>query len=171
MGKLLVFDSSFLIRFKDQLWNRRAFHPIQEALGQILSGGFGYIIHEVVGEIKAPEFVKWLKDKTVKSYFDVKINESIQDLLNKEVIPAYRRHQVGSVEKHIRESEYAADPVLIAHALYMKNFQLLPVFVVADDSGIEKVCSHLEVEYAGWDEFFDKFMYESMRKKCPECYP
>ncbi len=171
MDALLVFDSSFLIRFKDELWNRRTFYPVQRAMGEILEGGYGYVIHEVLGEIKAPEFVKWVKSVTKEDNFDVMMNEGIQSILNGEVVPAYKRHQVGSIEKQIVKGEYAADPILISHALYLERTRLFPVIVVAQDAGIEKICGHLQLRYADWDEFFDSFMYDFMRSRCPGCYP
>ncbi len=171
MNALLVFDSSFLIRFKDELWNRKTFYPIQRAMDEILRGGSGYVIHEVVGEIKAPEFVAWMRDITKKENFDVMMNEGIQSILNEEIIPAYRVHQPGSIEKQIVGGEYAADPVLVSHAVYLKKTRLFPVIIVAQDAGIEKICGHLQLRYASWDDFFNVHMYDFMRNRCPECYP
>ncbi len=176
MNALLVFDSSFLIRFKENLWGRKAFYPIEQALSKILSDGFGYLIYEVVKEIKDPHFVDWMKRITKGDNFGVMLNEEIQNILNGEVIPEYRRRQRGSIESHIKRSEYAADPVVISHAIYLKHQQslhLLPVevIVVTDENGMKDMCRYLNLSCADWDGFFDSILYNFMRKRCPGCYP
>ncbi len=104
--------------------------------------------------------------------FDIKLGQEEQDILNDIVIPAYEKHQKGSLKKPIRQ-EYGADPLVITYAFSLKEdrrlLKLLPV-VVTNDKTMRKICTHLGLDYIGWKEFFDEVIYSRLKNMCPDCF-
>ena len=88
------------------------------------------------------------------------------------MVPAYEKHQKGSLKKPIRQ-EYGADPLVIAYAFSLKEdkrlLKLLPM-VVTNDKTMMKVCTHLGLDYIGGKEFFDEVIYPELFNMCPDCF-